>query len=145
MESEAARQRALEAAIAASLGRVQQGQLAPPGFTPAPVLRPQPFINVNPGQVVFDPNTGQQVFQSPVPPPSRVGSDLDQALADIASGRDGDQPAQAIDQGQPQPGDIPEEAVNLLRRNPSQKARQQFDAVFGPGAAARVLGNDAGR
>lgn len=35
---------------------------------------------------------------------------------------------------------IPREAVDLLRKNPSPARRQQFDQVFGQGAAKRVLG-----
>lgn len=34
----------------------------------------------------------------------------------------------------------PRGAVDMLRSNPSPQRRQQFDAIFGPGAAKRVLG-----
>jgi hypothetical protein len=36
---------------------------------------------------------------------------------------------------------IPSAAIQMLRNNPTDVAKQQFDAVFGAGAAARVLGN----
>ena len=35
---------------------------------------------------------------------------------------------------------IPRAAQDMLRKNPSPQRRQQFDAIFGPGAAKRVLG-----
>ena len=34
---------------------------------------------------------------------------------------------------------VPQGAVDLLKSNPSEEAKKQFDAVFGPGAAARAL------
>lgn len=34
----------------------------------------------------------------------------------------------------------PPQAIDMLRQNPSPQRRQQFDAIFGPGAAKRVLG-----
>jgi len=51
-------------------------------------------------------------------------------------------------QGMPKPGGqpgaaasnkVPQGAVDLLKSNPSEEAKKQFDAVFGPGAAARAL------
>ncbi len=41
-------------------------------------------------------------------------------------------------------GNIPPEAVEMLRHDKRPDARQQFDAIFGPGAADRVFEMPAG-
>jgi hypothetical protein len=37
--------------------------------------------------------------------------------------------------------DLPQEAIEALAADPSPEARQEFDEVFGEGAATHVLGN----
>ena len=39
------------------------------------------------------------------------------------------------------PAGPPQQAIGILRQDPSPAAMQEFDDVFGPGAAMRVLGN----
>jgi hypothetical protein len=51
-----------------------------------------------------------------------------------------------VDAGAPTPAPtpqsaIPSAAIQMLRNNPTDAAKRQFDEVFGAGAAARVLGN----
>jgi|GEM_PF-4969154 len=49
-----------------------------------------------------------------------------------------DQAAQAS----PAPGSIPQEAVQELMADPSPDAKAEFDEIFGPGAADRILGGE---
>lgn len=57
--------------------------------------------------------------------------------------KDGVQGVEGGGGGAPKPRSTsapPPDAINMLKQNPSPQRRQQFDAIFGPGAAKKALG-----